>query len=289
MLECKFCKNQFISKYVLKSHQKTAKYCLTYQRKEPEINHICDGCDKKFTVSGDLSRHQKKCNMGIKLSNSLIQINELKEYKEKYYTLSDTTQSLKIEHQKEIQILQDNHKKEIRILQDKLENIAIQAVKRPSQTTTYNNRTQINNIIEKMDIVTDNHLKDQTPNLTIEHIKQGVKGYVEYAMKYPLKNRILCVDYARRKIKYRDENGETSTDPEMTKLSQKFFESIADKNKALAMEVVSQLPEDLDPENKMKIVCDMAELMSSVNQSAVGNKTDFTHDFVRGVCSKTVC
>ena len=288
MLECIHCLNKFKTKGVLITHQKTAKYCLELQDKELDTKFICKGCNKKFTQLIRLKTHIDKCpilnyNISIKYEILEKEVIELRDYKLRFYELND----MKRNYERKIEILQDNHKQDIQILQDKLENIAIKIGQKP--TTTYNNRTQINNIIEKMDIITDNHLKDQTPNLTIEHLKQGVKGYVEYAMKYPLKNKVLCVDYARRKIKYKDENGEIITDPEMSTLSQKFFDSIADKNKALAMEVVSQLLDDLDPENKMKIVCDMAELMSSVNQSVIGNKTDFTHDFVRGVCSKTVC
>lgn len=279
-MDCKYCKNKFSNKNILKNHQATAKYCLKIQNNSVgKLFFNCTDCNKNFSSSYNLNRHIEKCY--VKTANYKGFIENLeKENKELNNRLKELIHNT--------QLLKSEHKQEIQILQDKLENIAIKVGQRPT-TTTYNNRTQINNIIEKMDIITDNHLKDQIPNLTIEHLKQGVKGYVEYAMKYPLKNKVLCVDYARRKIKYKDENGEIITDPEMSTLSQKFFDSIADKNKALAMEVVSQLPDDLDPENKMKIVCDMAELMSSVNQSVIGNKTDFTHDFVRGVCSKTVC
>jgi hypothetical protein len=280
MLKCQFCENNFKTKGVLKSHQKTTKYCLKLQNKDLETSFICSGCDSKFTQKINLNNHTRVCSLFesdlLKKYNLLEkEIIDLKTYKSRFCKLTDEYNEMRIEHKREIQILQD-----------KLENIAIKATQRP--TTTYNNRTQINNIIEKMDIITDNHLMDQSPNLTVEHIKQGVKGYVEYAINYPLKNRILCVDYARRKIKYRDANGEILTDPEMSTLSRKFFESIADKNKTLAMDVVSKLPADLDPESRMKIVCDMADIMSCVNQSATGNKNDFTHDFVRGVCSKTV-
>jgi len=180
------------------------------------------------------------------------------------------------------------HKRQVEVLQDKLENIALQMARRPTQQNTYNNRTQINNIIQKLDVITDSHLLNQSDNLTIEHLRKGVKGYVEYAMKYPLKNRVLCVDYSRRKIKYKDDDGKTVTDPEMSQLSQKFFESIRDKNRTLAYDCVQRLPDDLDLTEKMKIMADMSQLMMDINQSASGGKSDFTHDFVKGVCSESV-
>jgi len=140
-----------------------------------------------------------------------------------------------------------------------------------------------------MSPLTDEHFKDTAKHLTIEHLKRGVKGYVEYALNYPLKNKVLCVDYSRRKIKYKDTEGKVQTDPEMTRLSQKFFESIADKNRKLAYDCVQELSDDMDACEKMKIMADMGQLMVDVNQSARGSKTDFTHDFVRGVCSESVC
>ena len=47
--------------------------------------------------------------------------------------------------------------------------------------------------------------------------------------------------------------------------------------------------EDLDDEEKIKIMVDMSQAIMDVNSSANGTKTDFTHDFVRGVCSETIC
>jgi hypothetical protein len=74
----------------------------------------------------------------------------------------------------------------------------------------------------------------------------------------------------------------------MNILSYKFFESIEAKNRELAIQYGQQLAEDMDAEQKMKILVDMSELISSVSQGATGTKSDFTHDFVRGVCSETV-
>jgi regulator of replication initiation timing len=309
-MECTYCKNKFSSKYVLISHQKSARYCLKIQNKKPDEEYKCEGCSKTFTTVYDLNIHRKKCKSNEmfyefqgKLDRKDEEINkkdeginklrqECSDYKSRYQEVVDENVSLKLEH-----------KRQIELLQDKLENVALQMARRPTQQNTYNNRTQINTptqqntynnrtqintIIQKMDMLTDSHMKEQSSNLTIEHLRKGVKGYVEYAMNYPLKNRVLCVDYARRKIKYKDEEGKTITDPEMTRLSQKFFESIRDKNKVLAIECVEQLSDDMDIVEKMQIMTDMSQLMVDVNNSASGDKNDFTHDFVKGVCSESV-
>ena len=48
---------------------------------------------------------------------------------------------------------------------------------------------------------------------------------------YPLKDMMICVDYYRRKIKFKDKHGNVITDPEiklLTTLTTKFFNSIKD-------------------------------------------------------------
>jgi hypothetical protein len=288
-MECEFCKHVFANNSSLNTHKKTAKYCLRLRNKDVN-DYKCENCCRTFSRLSALNRHNKICKVGNivnDMSNTLdektkkIEMLErsLEEYKCKYDTLLEEYTSLKLEHKRDIQVLQD-----------KLENVAIQAARKPTQTTnTYNNRNQINTVIQNLHPVTEESFESHAKNLTIEHLKKGVKGYVEYALNYPLKDRVLCVDYARRKIKYKDKDGKVQTDPEMNKLSQKFFESIRDKNKALALKCVDSLADEMDARERINIIADMAQLMTDVSQSASGQKNDFTHDFVRGVCSERVC
>lgn len=272
--ECEFCKKKFTTKSSMNYHQKNTMYCLQLQDKIPYI--VCQFCDKNFSSEKTLKIHSSSCF-------KKIEANIIEKYEEQIKSLK---QQLKQQlEQKDKQLKQKD--KIIQNLQDKLENIAVQATKRPTNTT-YNNRTQVNNIINKLEILDVATLKDHAEHLTLDHIRKGVRGYVDYALEYPLNNRVLCVDYARCKMKYKDENGNITTDPEMTRLSQKFFESIAERNTTLAMQCVDQLAEDIDPEEKMKIMVDMADAMKNVNQSAVGQKNDFTNDFVKGVCGETI-
>lgn len=130
-------------------------------------------------------------------------------------------------------------KSQISKLQDKLENIALQAVKRPTTT----NKTQINNFIQNMQPITADQLIEYTPQLTIEDVQKGASGYAEYVLEYPLKDRVVCVDYARRKIKFKNRDGNLVTDPEMAKLAPMFFESIKAKSNEL---IYSQNTPDMD-------------------------------------------
>ena len=128
-------------------------------------------------------------------------------------------------------------------LQDKIENLAITAIKRP---TIQNTQQRYNTIINNLTPITEEHLKEQAQYLTIDHIKNGVDGYVKYALDHPLKDKIICTDFSRRKIKYKDDDGNVIEDPEMINLTQKLFQAIKDKNSQLVSEYIIELKERFD-------------------------------------------
>lgn len=164
-----------------------------------------------------------------------------------------------------------------------MENIAIKAVSRP---TTRN--TQINNYIQQLKPVTDEHLIDSVSNLTIDYIINGPEGYAEYALEYPLKDRMLCSDYSRRKVKFKDKDGKVVTDPEMNTLALKFFESIKDKNRELIRRYANEAKEKLGDDNVMDTVVKLFDYKSDIEKCSYGEKTEFHHDFVKQVCSQSI-
>ena len=267
-MECKYCKNIFQTKSSLNYHQANAKYCLAL-RKQINENLLCKGCNKSFSSKHWLEKHMEKCVI-------LVQ-NISKEN----LTLKEENKFLKQQcNEKEKLLLEkDNIIKE---LQDKLENIALKAVSRP--TTTKN--TQINNYIQKLECITDQHFQDQVQYLTIDHIQKGPEGYAEYALEYPLKNRIVCVDYSRRKVKFKDKDGKVVTDPEMSTIATKLFQSIKDKNKDLIMSYGNELRDKFGDE--METVIELLGYKSGVDDGAGGSKSEFFHDFVKSVCGKSV-
>ena len=272
-MDCKFCNNKFATKSGLNTHIKTAKYCLKLQGHVERSEYKCGNCNKLFSTLTNLNRHQLICNIGDiyknKLENITIERDILKNQILKY--------KIKLS-EKESQL--EDQKQTIKDLQNKIENIAISAVNRPTKNT------QITNYIQQLQPITDEDMSDNVQNLTIDHIIKGAEGYAQYALEYPLKDKVLCSDYSRRKVKFKDKDGNVITDPEMTCLATKFFKSIKDRNKELIMKYGNELKEKFGDE--MDTIVSILDYKMAVDKGSEGEKTEFHHEFVKQLCSKTI-
>ena len=274
-MECEYCNNKFKTVSSLNYHKTNAKYCLK-KRNQTNEEFKCKFCQKLLSSKHWLKLHKNKCTSSIE--NIKADNSKLMEKNKELQIVNDMLESQLVEQR-------NRYEKTIKDLQDKLENIAIKAVQRP--TTTKN--TQINNYIQQLKPVTDEHLLDSASNLTIDHIIKGPEGYVEYALEYPLKDRVLCSDYSRRKVKFKDKDGKVITDPEMNTLASKFFDSIKEKNKELIRKYANEAKEKLGDDNVMDTVVKLFDYKAAVEKvSDGGEKSDFHHDFVRQMCSQTI-
>ena len=137
-----------------------------------------------------------------------------------------------------------------------------------------------------MQPITDEHLQDNLQYFSIEHILKGAEGYAQYALEYPFKDRVLCVDYARRKIKFKNLDG-IVLDPEMGGLSKKFFSVIKDKNKELIMTYGEERKDNFG--EALDTIVKLLDYKVAVDQGSEGrNSSDFHHDFVKQICNKTI-
>ena len=266
--KCTICNSSFSSKSYLNYHQKRTQYCLKMQGESESKKNLfeCKYCQKVLSSEKRLKTHYEICS-----EYSIFTVDN--KYKEKIRDLS-----IQLTEQKE------HYEKKIKELQDKLENIAVKAVSRPTTT----NKTQINNFIQQLQPVTEEKLKESVSNLTIDHIKKGPEGYAQYALEYPLKDKIICVDYSRRKVKFKDKDGNVITDPEMNGLATKFFNSIKDKNKELVCLYANELKEKIGDDDIMDTMVKIFDYKMSVDKGSEGEKSDFHHDFVRQICSHTI-
>ena len=246
-MDCEYCGTSLKTLSSLKLHQKTAKYCLSQQNNITIEEHSCTACSKKFNRKSSLDNHLKICKentfeneLRLKYEN---REKELIAFYEKDRIIEDkdriiSEQKLIIEEQKTvIKELQAEYKRHIEMqnkdLTDRIQSLAEKAIAKPS--------TINQNIINNMMPITDAHLQEHVQNLNPLHVQNGASGYAKYALEYPLKDMIVCTDFQRRSCKYKDENGNVISDPEMTKITKRLFSAIKERNEELINEYSAEL------------------------------------------------
>jgi hypothetical protein len=70
-MECQHCHKTFSNKYVLKKHQKSARYCLKIQNKVSQ--HLCEYCGKHLSTKRWLLNHYQTCRIQSFYRNQRIE------------------------------------------------------------------------------------------------------------------------------------------------------------------------------------------------------------------------
>jgi hypothetical protein len=260
-MECVYCNNKFSTKTNLNNHQKRAKYCLKLRgvnKQENEYEYKCDACDKNFSGKYELNRHSTIC----KKNDILINNNKIIQ------TLREELISVK----KENELLRADKKD----LQDRYDNLSLTAVKRP---TVSNKNIQINNYIKNMPPLLEQDIKDNIQYLTLDHHVKGAEGYAEYALEFPFKNKIVCVDTARNKIKYKNEEGDIIEDVGFRKMMEKLCDALKDRSFNLCQEHYEKLSDtftekEVDDFNFM-------ETAIAISKCANGKENDFCSKIIK--------
>jgi hypothetical protein len=278
-VKCEFCDHVFSTKTNLNTHQKKAIYCLKLQNKgnENEIKEMaefeCPYCIKKFTHKKGVQSHVKICKS--------------KDIRESYHRLE--IKYLLLEQQLE-QKEQQIKKLETQLEQErKNQQIAMLASISTPKTNSIKNTIK-NCTIQNLSPLVESEMKEQLNNLTIDHVRQGPKGYAKYALEYSLKNRVACTDPSRKKFKWKDSEGEIIDDNNGMQLTTKFFRVIKEKNFRLCRELLHELGDkyddavslgnQLDMDFISELTDNVCKWRSSVKEASYGNDNDFRTDFV---------
>lgn len=275
---CNFCKKEFKTISNLNSHLRTSKTCSNEDKK---IEYKCTSCDFVSYRNSSWTRHIKNCKNKVltDMFSDKIKILELENSKLKI----ENSQISSLHSQ--ISYLQEQNNK----LQDDIKFLAEAAIKKTTKIINNNNCNNINNLKP----IDQDFIIEQAKNLTIEHIKKGALGYSSYFLEYPLKDSIVCTDFSRKKLKYRDKDGQIVIDPEMSTLSSLLFDSIRQKNKELSIQYINEINEKIGgDQDNMEYWMDIASKFSEQDLEILrmfnGEKNGFFHDILRNICCKTL-
>ena len=295
MIKCNFCNNNFGNANSLSKHKKTARYCIEIQDKIRK-KYLCIDCSTEV-FEDDYNDHLKLC-IDKRINEVILQ----KDAEKEELILSYETKIKNI-----IESYEDKLNKNHEELIDIIKNTKTTVINKNTQNTQ--NTQRINTVINNLIPITEQHFEEQTNFLTLDHIKDGVNGYVKCALEHHFKDRIICVDYARRKIKYKNSKGELVDDPEMVKLSENYFKSIEPRNTDIINGYIKALGDEIyllntTTSNKMDdsetevFQRKSNEILDNVNKAftqkaevkdaAKGKKSNIYMDFVKDICAKTV-
>ncbi len=292
-LSCEFCSKIFKTRGNLKRHQTTAIYCLQNQgdkRTRKQVLDIadtfnCDYCSKEFMLKANLKTHQDSCS-----SKSTVQrMNEMgTEPRVKEVQLVEKEKTI---DKLEIQIVE--LKAQIADLINKQHSTTLTAITRPSTNVKNTIKTlQVNNLTP---LLTEEMLS-HIPMLTRDHFEAGAAGLAQYAVEYPLKDKVIVTDASRRKLRWKNETGAIVEDLEGVELCKKFFEVHREQSRSKISELMKELIDrhnaatDAEDEEEIKLcderMCKLHELRRGILRLSRGDVDELRTDFVKEVCVK---
>lgn len=257
-MECQFCHNTFSNKQNLNAHQKRAKYCLKIQGKSLLSKYKCDGCDKEFTAMSSLKRHKAYCTSEDLVKKLHEEIKELKAENELLISKVDMLSS------------------QLEKTEYRYDKLSLTAVKRPVNNTK---NIQINNFIQNMEPLKIDDIKQSVPLLTLDHHVKGAEGYAEFALEFPFKEKIVCVDVNRNKIKYKDGEGNVIEDVGFRKMMTKLCESLKDRSFNLCQEHYEKLSEQFTEKELEEYNCMNTAL--AISRYANGRESEFCNKVIK--------
>ena len=257
-MKCQFCCNEFSNKQNLNQHQKKAKYCLKIQGKKIDNEYNCDTCEKSFCSASKLRRHKIKCS-----SKELVKTlkKNIRELEERNISLGERCNTLSEQLEK---------------TQQRYDKLSLTAVKRP---TVSNKTIYVNNLIKNMQPLTLQDIESTVPMLTLEHHAKGAEGYAQFALEFPFKDKIVCVDVSRNKIKYKNDEGDIIEDVGFRKMMIKLCKSLRDRSFSLSIQHIDKLSADWS--EKEREAYDFMEAAVAISTYAQGRENEFCNKIIK--------
>ena len=260
VIKCDYCNNIFTRNSTLKRHQEQAKYCLKKQG-NATTEYNCGYCNKHYIRLDKYEQHIKSCAITFKQKQKLdVLSNQNRQLSEQINQL-----------QSQIMMLMTTHQ---------------------AQNINNTNDNSRNMVVQNLQPITDAEMQEHSDHLTLDFILEGAKGFANFANSYPYKDKVVCTDHSRKKLKYRSEKGDIIDDPNGKQLTQRFFHSIAKKNnqlinseyKALQEKVTEIASGDVGNVDLSELLTKSVQLQETLrlcNEAANGGDNELTQDFIR--------
>lgn len=226
----------------------------------------CPYCKKKFKRACTMYRHQRNAKYCITIQSSIIENKDDPKFNNTID--NDFVQTIKT--------LINSNADMVKI---------VQGVINKKESSTNKKST------DSLKPITDNDIVNCINSLSIDFIIRGAKGLADFAGNYPFKDKVICTDKARRKIKYKNEDGSINTDGKA--LAQRFLKAILEKNTSILNDEYAKLHRQIDTivsknsagEEDVTTILEKAirvqNILIQTKNAANGDDMDFIEEFLR--------
>ena len=251
------------------------------------MNHVCEYCGNTFSRPSTLRKHQSNAKYCIKLQKSLPAF--VCDVCGKEFSRKDSLIRHKETCREQNRDRTDRLEQHISQLTFLVEKILTE---QPRVASTNVNNTNRNFVANLQPINEEDIEAMALEYLTIDDLKKGVDGLVTFVLDYPLGKNIICTDKSRKKIQYKDADGQLINDVGGVKLSQIFFKAINPHNQELIRneyDLIHTKVQDIlardaaDDENVANLMMEamqMQTLGAKCDEIAQGGDNEFRTEFV---------
>jgi hypothetical protein len=225
---CQYCNNSYSSLQSLKTHQKTAKFCIELQNKEIKeknnkaISEVevelfkCEYCNKDFTIKYNYNFHLTTCK-----EKKLIEDNDLRKKLIEYQNIIKNYEFENSNIIKEYELKLEFERSNIKKLEKEIEDYKLLLSNRPTTVyndnstnkTTTNYNLQFNQMLEKIGILCDKAVVSRLKNIPDNEIERynytDITTEVSNSLTNALKDLAFCTDSSRKTVITKNEQNES--------------------------------------------------------------------------------
>jgi hypothetical protein len=96
------------------------------------------------------------------------------------------------------------------------------------------------------------------------------------------------VDYSRKKVVFKDSEGKKISDPNMDKISKRFFNSINDRNKELTYKYLKDITKNMSDKDGVELSIDVMSRLCDVECTSKGISNKLGIKFVDKICNRSI-
>lgn len=246
----------------------------------------CEYCGNKFNKLYTLQRHQETAKYCLSLQNT-----DSRGYQCGYCGKKGTRKDNMAKHEKLCPQNPENVTDLTNLPKNELITKLVDILATMQRPTSHRKT-----VLDKLQPITENSIREHLKSLTLDFICEGAKGYADFAGNYPFKDKVLCTDRSRKKFRYKNEDGTISDDHR--ELVKCFFQTISERNAELVNQEYAVLHNKMQAiiaDNNAEKVDISAILKKSINLQNILIKTqnaakvgddEFSREFLKHLSRK---